>query len=91
MQCPFQDDFSSRVEHVGFCHYILTVDRPIKGPPEKIRWQMHDREQLSSDKVERPWFIAPEHDFAAQQVMFETKPGPHEDGKYMTSFGQLVP
>lgn len=91
MVCPFQEEFPSRVQDVGFCHYILTVDRPIKGPPDKVRWQLHDRQQLSSDVVEQPWYIAPEQTFEQQAILFAQQPGPHEEGKFMTAAGQLVP
>lgn len=91
LRCPYQEDFPSRVTSVGFCHFILTVNRPLEAPPEKVPWELHDRELLSDGAVEQPWFIAPEQDFEAQQKMFTELLGPHPEGKYMTSLGELVP
>jgi prepilin-type N-terminal cleavage/methylation domain-containing protein len=86
-RCPMQDDFSSRVPGVGFCHYVLTVDRPIRVKAERVRWEITDRELLSEDEQQEPWYIAPELTFDAQQQLFATKPGPHPPGLYMTGSG----
>jgi hypothetical protein len=87
MRCPVQEDFPSRVLAVGFCHYVLVVDRPIRGKPERVRWEIHDRELLSEQEPQEPWFIGPELSHFAQQILIATKPGPHPPGLYMTGSG----
>ncbi|MGD9635471.1 MAG: type II secretion system protein [Pirellulales bacterium] len=97
-RCPFQEDFSSRVENVGFCHFVLVVDRP-KDPrrdrrlAKDVRWDMMDRKMLTEDpeKPEQPWYIGPEMSYVAQAAMLANEPGPHPEGKYMTPDGRLVP
>jgi hypothetical protein len=87
LRCPMQEDFPSRVPHVGFSHYLLTVDRPIRGKPEKVRWDIHDRELLVEGDSQEPWYLAPELTFFGQQSLFANKPGPHPPGLYMTVRG----
>jgi hypothetical protein len=86
-RCPMQEDFSSRVHGVGFCHYILTVDRLAGRKAKHLRGEIHDRELLSSNESQEPWYVAPELTGLAQQRMFAIKPGPHPPGFYMTSSG----
>jgi type II secretory pathway pseudopilin PulG len=95
MRCPMQEDYPSRVAGVGFSHYLLVVDRvdqPNLGRnhPERISWMIQDRERLSDDEPQEPWFIAPELSYFGQQKLLATKPGPHPSGLYMTARG-LVP
>jgi hypothetical protein len=87
LRCPMQEDFSSRVPHVGFSHYVLAVDRPIRGKPEKVHWEIHDRELLAEGEPQEPWYLAPELSFFTQQSLFTNKPGPHPPGLYMTVRG----
>jgi type II secretory pathway pseudopilin PulG len=84
--CPFQDEYPSRVEDVSFCHFVLVVERPIKGPPEKVWWTIHDRKQLDGEPQE-PWYISPEMSPVMAQSMFANDPGPHTGGLYMTLNG----
>ena len=87
-RCPMQEDFSSRVPNVGFCHYVLAVDRPIgRGKADRIHWEITDRELLREDEPQEPWYIAPEFSFAERAELFATKPGPHPPGLYISSTG----
>jgi prepilin-type N-terminal cleavage/methylation domain-containing protein len=87
-RCPMQPDFDSRVEHVGVCHYVLAVDRPVpRGKADRVRFEIHDRELLSEDEPQVPWYIAPELSFVGQGKLLATKPGPHPPGLYMTATG----
>jgi len=91
-RCPMQPDFDSRVEHVGVCHYVLTVARPIpRTKVDNVYFEIHDRELLNEEEPQEPWYIAPELSFSAQRVLFATKPGPHPPGLYMTDSGQFRP
>jgi prepilin-type N-terminal cleavage/methylation domain-containing protein len=85
--CPFQEDFPTRVDHVGFCHFVLVVDRPIRGPVGDIRWEIQDRAQLTDEVPQEPWYIAPELSPLMRDSMFANKPGPHPGGLYMTRRG----
>lgn len=85
--CPFQEDFPSRVDHVGFCHFVLVVDRPIRGPVDDVRWEIQDREQLDDGEPQEPWYFAPEMSPFMRDSMFVNKPGPHPGGLYMTLRG----
>lgn len=96
--CPFQEDFPSRVRTVGFCHFVLVVDRPDDPRQDRrlakdVRWEIMDRKRLADDpeKPEPPWYIGPEMSFMAQAWMLANEPGPHPDDKYMTNRGELVP
>jgi prepilin-type N-terminal cleavage/methylation domain-containing protein len=80
--CLAQPDVESRVKGVGVCHYVLTVDRPVRGRPERVRWDLHDREELDDDIVYEPWYIAPEMTFAEQLQRFATNKGPHPSGAF---------
>jgi hypothetical protein len=87
LRCPMQEDFPSRVPAVGFSHYVLVVDRPIRGRPEKVSWEIQDRELLSEEEQQQPWFIAPEISYFGRVSLFANKPGPHPPGLYMTKSG----
>jgi len=96
--CPFQEDFPSRVSAVGYCHFVLVVDRPRRLQTDRrrvkdIQWDLMDRPLLAEDpeKPQQPWFIGPEISFMRRGSMLANQPGPHEEGKYMTDRGQLVP
>ena len=91
LYCPMQEVFSSRVPDIGFCHFILTVDRTTRERPEKVWWELHDRPLLSQENEEQPWYIGPEQDIEAQLKMYAKQPGPHMEGKYMSPGGRLVP
>lgn len=96
--CPFQEDFPSRVAAVGFCHFVLVVDR-LDDPSadrrllKEIKWEIMDRPLLEEnpDKPEEPWYIGPEISYVHQAAMLANEPGPHSDGKYMNDRGELVP
>lgn len=90
--CPFQEDFPSRVPEVKFCHFVLVVDRypngrPVGIRPEKVKWEIQDREQLTDGDPQEPWYIAPEISYGRQVVLFNDSPGPHPGGLYMTLRG----
>jgi prepilin-type N-terminal cleavage/methylation domain-containing protein len=89
--CPFQPDLDSKVLGVGVCHYVLTVDRPVnKSKPDRVRWLIHDREELTDDESSlEPWYIAPEMTFAQQRELFATKNGPHPAGVFYDHAGQV--
>lgn len=96
--CPFQEDFPSRVAAVGFCHFVLVVDRPDDPGADRrlvknVKWEVIDRKLLDEDpeKPEEPWYVGPEMSFARQAAMLANEPGPHTEGKYMTAHGELVP
>jgi type II secretory pathway pseudopilin PulG len=96
--CPFQEDFPSRVPTVGFCHFVLVVDRPEdarrdRRPHKKVGWDVMDRRLLAEDpqRPQQPWYIGPEISYIGRMTMLANEPGPHPDGKYMTDRGQLVP
>ncbi len=96
--CPFQDDFPSCVPAVGYCHFVLVVDRPEDPQRDRrlvkeIAWEIIDRPLLAEDpeKPQEPWYIGPEISLVGRMSMLATQPGPHEEGKYMTSRGELVP
>jgi len=86
MQCPMQSDFPSRVESVGFCHYVLVIDRFPNGQMER-GWEIQDRPLLSEDVTEEPWYIGPEISYFMQEQLFADEPGPHPPGQYMTTSG----
>ena len=94
LRCPMQEDFPSRVPDVAFSHYVLTVDRPerplSRNQMEKLNWEIHDRQLLSDSEPQEPWYLAPELTHADRDELFDTKPGPHPPGLYMTE-GGLVP
>jgi prepilin-type N-terminal cleavage/methylation domain-containing protein len=96
--CPFQEDFPSRVPTVGFCHFVLVVDRPEdawldRRPHKKVMWDVMDRRLLAEDpqRPQQPWYIGPEISYIGRMTMLANEPGPHPDGRYMTDRGQLVP
>jgi type II secretory pathway pseudopilin PulG len=89
LQCIAQPDFSSTVPDVGFCHYVLVVDRPVRADRRgNVRWDLHDRPRLSDDEPQSPWYVGPEISFVEQQSMLATTPGPHPSGVYYTWSGQ---
>lgn len=95
LRCPMQEDYPSRVADVGFSHYVLVVDRidhPYFGRfhPERIPWQIQDREWLDDGQPQEPWYLAPELSYFGRDQLLATKPGPHPSGQYMTMRG-LVP
>ncbi len=92
LRCPMQEEFPSRVPSVGFCHYVLTNNRPIDIPANRINlklvyWQIHDRQLLSQEVQEEPWYIGPELTYFARDALFANEPGPHPSGLYMTGSG----
>jgi len=96
--CPFQEDFPSRVPTVGFCHFVLVVDRPDDPRRDRrlakdVKWDVMDRQLLveDPDMPQEPWYIGPEISFFGRMTMLANGPGPHPDGKYMTDRGVLVP
>jgi hypothetical protein len=91
LRCIAQPEFSSSVPDVGICHYVLVVDRPIRGgDSDRVRWDLHDRPFLSDSEPQPPWYIGPEISFAEQQTMFATMEGPHPSGAFYTWTGQTV-
>jgi prepilin-type N-terminal cleavage/methylation domain-containing protein len=88
--CPAQHEGLSKVPDVRTSHYMLVVDRPIRGNPERVRWQMHDREALDDHQVHEPWYIAPEMTFVQQGELFSTKDGPHPGGAFYDSNGRVL-
>jgi hypothetical protein len=89
MHCPEQPEVDSSVEGVRVCHYVLVVDRPLRAASaDKVRWELHDREELSRADSLDPWYIGPEITFAEQQTWFSTKSGPHESGLFYDANGQ---
>jgi type II secretory pathway pseudopilin PulG len=96
--CPFQEDFPSRVPTVGYCHFVLVVDRPDDPRLDRrlakdVVWDMMDRPLLVDDpeRPQEPWYIGPEISHAGRAAMLAKEPGPHPEGKYMTDRGELVP
>jgi prepilin-type N-terminal cleavage/methylation domain-containing protein len=89
LNCPEQAEPSSSVEGVRVCHYVLVVDRPLRAASaDKVRWDLHDREELSQFDALDPWYVGPEISFATQQQWFAEKLGPHESGTFYDSRGQ---
>src|SRR5262245_18363917 len=91
--CPAQPEVESGVEGVKVCHYVLVVDRPLRDKPDKVHWELHDREDLSNADPNSfaPWYIGPEITFAVQKKWFELKSGPHPSGVFYDSNGQVRP
>jgi type II secretory pathway pseudopilin PulG len=89
--CPAQSEPDSGVEGVRVCHYVLTVDRPLRGKADKVAWDLHDREDLSTADANtlQPWYFGPEISFAQQRKMFDSKSGPHPSGVFYTWGGQV--
>jgi type II secretory pathway pseudopilin PulG len=85
--CPAQPEVETNVDGVYACHYVLTVDRPIRGRPERVRWDLHDRERLSENDKYEPWYVGPEITVAEQQSLFATNNGPHPSGVFYTRRG----
>jgi hypothetical protein len=86
------EEFPSRVPTVGFCHYVLTNNRPIDIPANRVNlklvhWEIHDRQLLSQEVQEEPWYIGPELTYFARDALFANEPGPHPSGLYMTQAG----
>jgi hypothetical protein len=88
--CPAQPEVPTKVLNVGACHYVLVVDRPIRGNPERVRWDLHDREELDDGQVYEPWYIGPEITFSQQRELLSTQTGPHPGGAFFTSTGQAL-
>jgi hypothetical protein len=89
--CAAQPDPESIVPGVLVCHYVLTVDRPLRGPADKVPWDLHDREDLSNVESTslQPWYVGPEITFAQQRKLFESKTGPHPAGVFYTRSGEV--
>lgn len=79
MQCPLQNEFSSRIDGVGFCHYRLVVDRPAPVRDDgTIIWVIEEREELTGEISEEPWWIGPDMSFLARDKLMSDKKTPHE-------------
>jgi hypothetical protein len=86
MKCPMQEDFDSRLASIGYCHYVLVVDRYENGLMER-GWEIQDRPLLDNDSSEPPWYVGPEIRYSVQAELFANPVGPHPSGLYMTSSG----
>jgi prepilin-type N-terminal cleavage/methylation domain-containing protein len=86
--CAAQPEVRSTVEGIYVSHYVLTVDRPVRGRPDRVPWDLHDRSRLDENTTYDPWYVGPEISFAEQQALFATADGPHLSGVYHTSRGQ---
>lgn len=84
--CPMQTDFDSRLASVGYCHYVLVVDRFENGLVER-GWEIQDRPLPDSDVSEPPWYAGPELRYSVQAEWFANPLGPHPSGAYMTTAG----
>jgi prepilin-type N-terminal cleavage/methylation domain-containing protein len=87
--CFAQPSVESRVRTVGPSHYVLTVDRPVRGQPDRVRWLIHDREELGGTGPYEPWYVGPEMTFAQQRELFASKLGPHQNGVFYDHLGQV--
>ncbi len=88
MQCRLQTDFDSRVETVGVCHFVLTVDRNEDGLALVEKgWNLGDRQLLDDTVPEEPWYVSPEMTHTAQEEMFTNEVGPHPEGSFDTVQG----
>jgi prepilin-type N-terminal cleavage/methylation domain-containing protein len=87
--CLAQPNIESRVVGVGPSHYMLTVDRPVRGKPDRVRWSMHDREELDGDQTYEPWYVGPELTFDQQRELFASNRGPHLGGVFYDGRGQI--
>jgi hypothetical protein len=85
MKCPMQAEFDSRLASVGYCHYVLVVDRLENGLVER-GWEIQDRPWLD-DTSEPPWYDGPEIRYSEQAELFANPIGPHPGGAYMTTSG----
>jgi type II secretory pathway pseudopilin PulG len=89
LRCIAQPDFGSTVSDVGFCHYVLVVDRPVRADKRgNVPWDLHDRPYLSDEEPQSPWYVGPEMSFAEQQNVFATMKGPHPSGVFYDCRGQ---
>lgn len=86
MRCPMQDDLASRVEAVGWCHYILVVDRSATGEMER-GWEIQDRPLATKEETDEPWYTGPEISYAMRDQLLANERGPHPSGRYMTAAG----
>jgi prepilin-type N-terminal cleavage/methylation domain-containing protein len=86
--CMAQPSIESRVPSVGVCHYVLTVDRPVRGR-RVPRWLIHDRAELSSEEKLEPWYVGPELTFSEQRDLFASRAGPHQSGTFFDHKGQV--
>jgi prepilin-type N-terminal cleavage/methylation domain-containing protein len=84
--CPMQNDFDSRLASIGYCHYVLVVDRFESGLKER-GWEIQDRPLVDNDSSEPPWYVGPEIRYSVQAELFANPVGPHPSGLYMTSSG----
>jgi type II secretory pathway pseudopilin PulG len=88
MRCPFQEDFDSDTPGVGFCHFILTVDRAPGGAPIlENGWNLGDRALLDESIPQLAWLTGPELQHDDQQRMFALETGPHPEGRFNTTQG----
>jgi hypothetical protein len=86
MTCPMQNDFDSRLASIGYCHYVLVVDRFENGLVER-GWEIQDRPLADNDSSEPPWYVGPEIRYSVQAELFANPAGPHPSGAYMTTSG----
>jgi hypothetical protein len=86
MRCPMQEDSFSRVDSVGYSHYVLVVDRAANGQMER-GWEIQDRPVVSDGAKEQPWYIGPEIRYSMQAEWFAMPAGPHPPDLYMTTSG----
>jgi Protein of unknown function (DUF1559) len=86
MNCPFQDEFDSRVPGIRFCHYVLVVDRDENGIPvrDQPSWLIGDRALLDDDSLQEPWYVGPEISHLTRQRMVANEEGPHIGGRFDT-------
>jgi prepilin-type N-terminal cleavage/methylation domain-containing protein len=86
LRCPMQDDVPSRVETVGYSHYVLVIDRYPNGEMERDG-HIQDLPLPDGDVDPEPWYVAPEMRYQQREFLFAEKPGPHPPGMYMTERG----
>jgi prepilin-type N-terminal cleavage/methylation domain-containing protein len=86
--CPAQPNVISNVPDVKVCHYVLVVDRPTNQLGNRVKWEIHDRPELSDEVTYDPWYIGPEISFAEQRQMFANERGPHQGGVFYDGGGQ---
>jgi prepilin-type N-terminal cleavage/methylation domain-containing protein len=91
-RCPAQADVDSNVPTVGPSHYVLVVDRPVhRIKPDRVRWDLQDRQELTETEVQAPWYRGPEMTFADQQGIIARRSGPHLSGVFYSHTGAVYP
>ena len=89
-RCAAQAEPDSTVPEARVCHYMLTVDRPVRRhKPDRVPWMLHDREKLTDEDKLDPWYVAPEITFKEQHELFAQKNGPHPGGAFYDHRGQV--